>query len=119
LPETSKETKTIVLAKPGKTSEACKTPAGYRPTALLPIIGKALEAIIAGKVTGAAEQHSLLPDDQMGNRKSRSTELAVGLVAAQTHEASRQKATASLLQPDISGAFNMSTILGRSMHFES
>ncbi|KAL2142339.1 hypothetical protein VTI28DRAFT_1231 [Corynascus sepedonium] len=42
----------------------------------------------------------------MGNRAHRSTELAVRLVVAQVQEAWRQKATASLLQLDISGAFD-------------
>jgi hypothetical protein len=42
----------------------------------------------------------------MGNRANRSTELAVRLVVAQVQEAWRQKATASLLQLDISGAFD-------------
>jgi hypothetical protein len=105
-PEAYKEAKTIVLAKPGKTPAAYRTPAGYRPIALLPTIGKTIEAIIAGRVTEAAEQHRLLPDEQMGNRRSRSTELAVRLAVAQVQEAWRQKATASLLQLDISGAFD-------------
>ncbi|EAQ85238.1 hypothetical protein CHGG_09252 [Chaetomium globosum CBS 148.51] len=42
----------------------------------------------------------------MGNREHRSTEVAIRLVVAQVQEAWRQKATASLLQLDISGAFD-------------
>ena len=42
----------------------------------------------------------------MGNRKHRSTELAVRLVVAQVQEAWRQGLTPSLLQLDISGAFD-------------
>ncbi|EAQ89411.1 hypothetical protein CHGG_06030 [Chaetomium globosum CBS 148.51] len=42
----------------------------------------------------------------MGNRAHRSTELAVRLVVAQVQEAWRQKGAASLLQLDISGAFD-------------
>ncbi|EAQ89408.1 hypothetical protein CHGG_06027 [Chaetomium globosum CBS 148.51] len=45
-------------------------------------------------------------DEQMGDRAHRSTEMAVRLVVAQVQEAWRQKAAASLLQLDISGAFN-------------
>ena len=42
----------------------------------------------------------------MGNRQFRSTELAVRLVVAQVEEAWRQRLTPSLLQLDISGAFD-------------
>jgi len=105
-PARFKEAKTVVLAKPGKTPGAYKTPGGYRPIALLPSLGKVIEAIIAGRITAAAELHELLPDEQMGNRQGRSTELAVRLVVTQVQEAWRQKATASLLQLDISGAFD-------------
>lgn len=65
-----------------------------------------MESVIAGKVTRVAEENGLLPDEQMGNRAHRSTELAVRLVVAQVQEAWRQKAAASLLQLDISGAFD-------------
>jgi hypothetical protein len=73
---------------------------------LLPTIGKVIEAIVAKRVTEAAEANNLLPEEQMGNRAHRSTELAIRLVVAQVQEAWRQKATASLLQLDISGAFD-------------
>ena len=61
---------------------------------------------MAKRVTKAAEAYGLLPDEQMGNREHRSTELAIRLVVAQVQEAWRQKAAASLLQLDISGAFD-------------
>jgi len=101
-----KEAKTIVLAKPGKTPATYKTPGGYRPIALLPTLGKAIETIMATRVAAAAERHGLLPDEQMGNRQHRSTEVAIRLVVAQVQEAWRQKATTSLLQLDIAGAFD-------------
>ena len=105
-PQEFKEAKSIVLPKPGKTPADYKTPDGYRPIALLPTLGKAIEAIMAARVTVVAEQHNLLPDEQMGNRQHRSTEVAVRLVVAQVQEAWRQKATTSLLQLDISAAFD-------------
>ncbi|EAQ82983.1 hypothetical protein CHGG_10801 [Chaetomium globosum CBS 148.51] len=85
---------------------AYQTPGGYRPIALLPTLGKVIESVVARKVTQAAEVNGLLPDEQMGNRAHRSTELAVRLVVAQVQEAWRQKGAASLLQLDISGAFD-------------
>ncbi len=83
-----------------------KTSGGYRPIALLPTIGKVVEAVVARKVIEAAEAYSLLPTEQIGNREHRSTELAVRLVVAQVQEAHRQKAAASLLQLDVSRAFD-------------
>ncbi len=46
-----------------------KTLEGYRPIALLPIIRKVVEAIVAKKVIEAAEAYSLLPTEQIGNRE--------------------------------------------------
>ncbi|KAL2116264.1 hypothetical protein VTJ04DRAFT_8431 [Mycothermus thermophilus] len=105
-PPRFKVAKTVVLQKPGKPPATYRTPAGYRPIALLPTIGKVIEAIVAKRVTEAAEANNLLPEEQMGNRAHRSTELAVRLVVAQVQEAWRQQASASLLQLDISGAFD-------------
>ena len=73
---------------------------------LLPTLAKVIESVIANKITQAAEVNGFLPDEQMGNRAHRSTELAVRLVTAQVQEAWRQKVVASLLQLDISGAFD-------------
>ncbi|EAQ84182.1 hypothetical protein CHGG_10586 [Chaetomium globosum CBS 148.51] len=105
-PSRFKRAKTVVLPKPGKAPPAYQTPGGYRPIALLPTLGKVIESVVARKVTQAAEVNGLLPDEQMGNRAHRSTELAVRLVVAQVQEAWRQKGAASLLQLDISGAFD-------------
>lgn len=106
LPSWCKRAKTVVLPKAGKAPPVYRTPGGYRPIALLPTVGKVIESVVAKKVTQAAESNGLLPDEQMGNRAHRSTELAIRLVVAQVQEAWRQKATASLLQLDISGAFD-------------
>ncbi|EAQ86126.1 hypothetical protein CHGG_07379 [Chaetomium globosum CBS 148.51] len=105
-PDRFKKAKTIVLPKPGKAPPVYQTPGGYRPIALLPTLGKVIESVVARKVTQAAEVNGLLPDEQMGNRAHRSTEMAVRLVVAQVQAAWRQKAAASLLQLDISGAFD-------------
>ena len=101
-----KRAKTVVLQKLGKQPAAYRTVGGYRPIALLPTLGKVIEAVVAKRITEAAEAYGLLPDEQMGNRAHRSTELAIRLVVAQVHEAWRQKASASLLQLDIAGAFD-------------
>src|SRR4029450_13549116 len=72
-------------------------------------LGKVIEAVVARRITGAAEAYGLLPDELIGNRAHRSTELAVRLVVAQVQEAWRQKTSASLLQLDIAGAFDTVT----------
>ena len=105
-PERFKEAIAIVLPKPGKKPADYQTPGGYRPISLLPTIGKIIEAVITKRITEAAESHGLLPKEQMGNREHRSTELAIRLVTAQVREAWRQRATATLLQLDLTGAFD-------------
>jgi len=57
----------VVLQKPGKTLETYRTPVGYRPIALLPMVRKVIEALMARRVTRAAEAYSLLPTKQIGN----------------------------------------------------
>jgi hypothetical protein len=60
-PQRLKRAKIVVLQKPGKTPETYRTPGGYRPKALLPTVGKVIEALVAKRVTEAAEAYSLLP----------------------------------------------------------
>ena len=73
----------MVLPKPGKRPADFQTLGGYRPIALLLTLGKVIEAIVAQRIARATEVHGLLPDEQMGNRAYRSTELAIRLVVAQ------------------------------------
>ena len=56
-----KRAKTVVLQKPGKTLKTYRTPAGYRPIALLPTVGKVIEALVARRIIEAAEAYGLLP----------------------------------------------------------
>jgi hypothetical protein len=55
-----KRAKTVVLQKLGKTLETYRTPGGYRPIALLPTVGKVIEALVAKRVTEAVEAYGLL-----------------------------------------------------------
>jgi hypothetical protein len=95
-----------VLRKPGKSAKAQRTPGAYRPITLLSCLGKVIEAIMASRIAAAAEEQHLLPDCQMGNRKDRSTELAIRIVTDAVFTAWRSKAVASLLQLDLTGAFD-------------
>ena len=55
-----KRAKTVVLQKPGKTPLTYRTPAGYRPIALLPIVGKVIKALVVKRIIEAAEAYGLL-----------------------------------------------------------
>ena len=59
-PEQFKRAKTVVLQKPGKEPSTYRTLGGYRPIALLPIIGKVIEALVARRITSAVEAYGLL-----------------------------------------------------------
>jgi Reverse transcriptase (RNA-dependent DNA polymerase)/Endonuclease-reverse transcriptase len=96
----------VVLKKSGKTVKQQQTAGGWRPISLLSAVGKLIEAAIARRITDAAESQGLLPEGQMGNRKNRSTELAVRLVTEAVRTAWSYGAVASLLQLDIKGAFD-------------
>jgi hypothetical protein len=50
----------VVLQKLGKTLETYRTPGGYRPIALLYTVRKIIEALVARRVTEAAEAYGLL-----------------------------------------------------------
>jgi hypothetical protein len=97
---------TVVLRKPQKPSY--NVPKAYRPIALLNTLGKALEKVVAQRLSKLAEEHNLLPETQMGARPGRSTMTALELLTEQIHTvwAKDEKLVASLLSLDISGAFD-------------
>ena len=105
-PSPFRHSNTVVLRKPQKSSY--NVPKAYRPIALLNTLGKALEKIVAQRLSKLAEAHKLLPDTQMGARPGRSTITALELLTEQirTVWAKGDKLVASLLSLDISGAFD-------------
>ncbi|KAI1005137.1 hypothetical protein K3495_g3081 [Podosphaera aphanis] len=80
----------------------------YRPIALLNTMGKLLEKLIANRISKAAEEYNLLPEEQMGARPKRSTISAIELLTEQIHTiwGKDKKQVASILSLDISGAFD-------------
>jgi hypothetical protein len=46
-------------------------------------MGKILETLVASRIRDAAEENDLLPDEQMGGRKGRSTKTALDLLTRQ------------------------------------
>ena len=62
-PRGLRQAKVAVLQKPGKEPAAYKTARGYRPIALLPSVGKVIEAILATRISRVAEENGLLPEE--------------------------------------------------------
>ena len=58
----------------------------YRPIALLDTIGKALELILAKKISALTELYGLLPKTHFGGRRSTSTEHAVHYLVEKTYQ---------------------------------
>jgi hypothetical protein len=105
-PRCFKTAKVIVLPKPNKTTAQKSTPGAWRPISLLNSLGKVVEAAFARRITDAAEAEHLLPDEHMGNRRNRSTELAVRMIIEAATEARKREGVVSLLQLDIKEAFD-------------
>ena len=99
-----KESITVVLRKPGK--DDYTQPKSYRPIALLNTLGKALEAILANRLTYLADTYHLLPSRHTGGRKLTSTDHAIHLLLQSIHKAWADKKVASLLLLDVTGAFD-------------
>ena len=96
---------TLCLKKPGKGDYSLA--GSWRPIALLSTVGKVIEKATAHRIRDLAEDHGLLPRQQMGGRRFRSTYSALELLTEQVHTVwNSGKYVASLLSLDISGAFD-------------
>jgi hypothetical protein len=106
LPRSLKESTTVVLKKEQKKDYSL--PSSYRPIALEDTLAKLLEKLLADKLAQAAEEHNLLPWNQMGARKYRSTLSAISLLAAcvQTAWKAKPGCVVSMLSLDLAGAFD-------------
>ena len=105
-PREFKKANTVVLKKPRKADYS--EPKAYRPIALLSTLGKALEAVIAKRLSDYTERHGLFPTEQMGARRRRSTETALETIVDAVHtvwDCGKDK-VASLLSLDVAGAFD-------------
>lgn len=95
----------MVLRKPGK--DDYSNLKNYRPIALLSTIGKALESVIAGRISYLVEEFGLLLQNYIGGRRGRSCNHALHLLLERTHAAWRAgDIIATLLTLDVSGAYN-------------
>lgn len=100
-----KHSTTVVLRKPNKGDY--QQAKAYRPVALLNTMGKAMESVLARRISYLTEVHNLLPKTLLGGRKMVSTEHAIHALLEQIH-GSWESATpvTSLLMLDVSGAFD-------------
>jgi ribonuclease HI len=95
---------TVVLRKLDK--DDYTQPKSYRPIALLNTLGKALEAVVASRLTYLADTYQLLPKQHTGGRKLASTDHAIHLLLQRIYRAWSEGKMASLLLLDVSGAFD-------------
>jgi hypothetical protein len=106
LPKQYNELTTIVLRKEGKKDYSLAN--SYRPIALENTLAKVIEKALANRITEAAEQHGLLPWNQMGARQNRSTLSAIGLITTcvETAWAAKPGSVVSMLSLDLAGAYD-------------
>lgn len=78
----------------------------YRPIALLDTIGKALESVLAKRISALTELHSLLPKTHFGGRRGTSTEHAIHYLLEKTYKGWHQGKDTSSLMLDVTGAFD-------------
>lgn len=104
LPSQWRNARIIPLKKPDKGDHTVAK--AWRPISLLSTLGKALEAIIAERISYMVETHGMLPTNHFSARKGRSTEQALMLIQEQIYKAWRSRKVLSLISFDVKGAYN-------------
>jgi len=106
IPSEYKESTTCVLKKEGKGDYS--TPGAYRPIALENTLAKIMEKIVAEDLANIAESRNMLPWNQFGGRKNRSTLSAIGFLRSciSTTWKSRNHKVFTMLSLDITGAYD-------------
>jgi hypothetical protein len=95
----------VPLRKSGKGDYSA--PGAWRPIELLNTLGKALESVIARRISTPSEEHSLLPAQHMGARPGRSIDTTLDLLVQQIYATWQNKdGVATLLSLDMTGAFD-------------
>jgi hypothetical protein len=96
-PRRFKIAKITVLSKFNKILGQKFIPKAWRPISLLNTVGKIIKVAFAQRIINIAEAKHLLPDGQMGNKRNKSTNLAVKMVIEAAIKARRSGGIASLL----------------------
>jgi endonuclease/exonuclease/phosphatase (EEP) superfamily protein YafD len=93
-----------IIQKPNKSDWT--NPRSYRPIALLSVLGKGLERLIARNMAWIAISHKILASQQFGALPLRSAVDLTTCLLYNVEQALNQSKTASLLTFDIKGAFD-------------
>ena len=104
LPYASKIAKILALRKAHKPDYTRVN--AFRPISLLSTLGKALESLLAERLSYLVETHGLLPSNHYGARKQRSTVQALTILQENVFSAWRHRKVLSLVSFDVKGAFN-------------
>lgn len=103
-PSPFREATLVALPKPGKRDRS--SPRAYRVIALLSVLGKGLERLLAKRMAWVAITHKVLHPQQFGALPGRSaTDLAACLIH-DVEEAWARGCKASMLTLDVKGAFD-------------
>ena len=106
-PRLGKHSITLAFRKEGK--DDYTIPNSYRPIALENTLAKVYEKVLAVRLTHEVEERNLLPENQMGARRGRSTLTALGHLDETIRTAwkapGQPSPVTSLLSLDIKGAF--------------
>jgi hypothetical protein len=73
---------------------------------LLNAVGKVIKTAFAQLIIDAAKAKQFLSNDQMGNKRDKSTDLAIRIMVKIATKARRNGGITSLLQLNIKGAFD-------------
>ena len=84
-----------------------KDPKNYRPVSCLAAASKVLEKIVCDQLTRFVETNKILPDNQHGFRKGRSTMTALSAMQKEWIQNTEQGLTTGVLVWDLSAAFDM------------
>jgi hypothetical protein len=104
VPRQWREARIVPLKKPGKGDYTVAK--AWRPISLLSTLGKIMEAVVAERVSFAAEAHGLLPANHYGARRQRSAEQALMVLQEHIYRAWRAKKVVSVISFDVKGAYN-------------
>jgi hypothetical protein len=104
LPMQWRSAKIILLKKPNKPDYTVVK--AWRPILLLSTLGKALESVVAERISYSVETFNLLLTNHFRARKKRSAEQVLLLLQEHVHKAWRSKKVLSLVSFDVKGAYN-------------
>jgi hypothetical protein len=102
-PKAWKQSRTVVLRKPGKPSYSVAK--AYRPIALLNVSSKIFSTCVAERLKSLADKHKWLPEHHFGGRSGRTTTDALHLFVKTVKDAWARGQVASALFLDVKGAF--------------